>query len=621
MKKEEIKNQLNFWRFCAKVYDIYKPFHRVIFLIFIMMLLTEIVYLINPYIYGKIVDGITSGKPMIYVVILLLISLGISQINNLFGYLRERIELKKMDFEVNRYVAEKTLRKLMDFSIGQHENQNSGIKKSIIDRGQHSLEALAYNVVYDVAPVFLRIIAVITVLLVLAPILGAIVFIGIAVLIGFSIYLNIAFKDGLKKIQDNLHESSKKHSEILRNISLVKTSAKEREIVKEFDAVLESAGDFARKHWTRFISWALLRSSFLYFARFFVMFTGVYLVYKGVYTAGFLITVWSWSNNIFSDFGKISGIHRRLMELYAAIKKYFILLDVESDVKEIKNPVKPEKFSGRIEFKNVYFKYPKREYIVDGKEKNDNGRGSDNRKELKKEIKKDKFILDNINLVIEPGERVAIVGPSGVGKTSLAYLLIRAYDPQEGKILIDGNNLKDLDLENFRSHIGMVQQDVSLFDNTLRYNIAFGIHNKELSGEDLENAAKMACIDKFTHKLENGFNTIIGERGVKLSGGERQRIGIARALVKNPSILIFDEATSSLDTENEALIKKSIEKASKGRTTIIIAHRLSTIKDADKIIVMEKGVIVGEGKHDKLLKTCKTYQRLINNQTVMVGGA
>ncbi|MEW6408209.1 MAG: ATP-binding cassette domain-containing protein, partial [Patescibacteria group bacterium] len=319
--------------------------------------------------------------------------------------------------------------------------------------------------------------------------------------------------------------------------------------------------------------------------------------------------------NAFSDFGRISGMHRRLMELYAAVKKYFILLDVDSDIKELKNPFKPEKFAGRIEFKNVYFKYPKREYIIDEEEKR-------NFHQKPKEIaEKENYVLKNINFVIEPGQRVAIVGPSGVGKTSLAHLLIRAYDPEKGEILIDGNDLKNLDLESFRSAIGIVPQDVSLFDNTLRYNIAFGIREQRVSEERLWRAAKMACVDKFIAGLENGFNTIIGERGIKLSGGERQRVGIARALIKNPSILIFDEATSNLDTENEALIRASIEKASKGRTTIIIAHRLSTIKDADKIIVMEKGKIVGEGTHEELLETCKPYQRLINNQTAIVGGA
>ena len=602
-------NDISFRKFAVRVFNFYKPFKRSVFLVFAIMLLIEVINLANPYIYGKIVDGIVSGKPMVSVIILLLISLGISQINNLFGYLRERVELRKIEYKINRHVADETLRKVFDFSIGQHENQNSGIKKSIIDRGQHSLETLAYEIVYSIAPVFLRVSAVIAALFILAPILGAMVFIGFAILMGFTIYFNNLFWDGYKKIQDDWHEANKKHSEILRNVNLIKTNAGEEKIAKEFDIILKTLGDFSESYWVKFHTWTLSRGALLIIFRFSVMFVGVFLVYKKIYTPGFLITIWSWSNNAFSDFGKISGMNRKIIELYAAVKKYFILLDVESDVKEIQNPIKPEKFAGKIEFKNIYFKYPKREYIKeDGIVQSRKRAGEEH-------------VLKNINFTMEPGQRVAIVGPSGVGKTSLAQLLIRAYDPEKGQILIDSNNLKNLDLGNFRSAIGVVSQDIFLFDNSLRYNIAFGVRGQDASDEQLQQAAKMACLDKFINNLENGFNTIIGERGIKLSGGERQRVGIARALIKNPSILIFDEATSSLDTENEALIRQSIEKASKGRTTIIIAHRLSTIKDADKIIVMEKGKIVGEGKHNELLKTCKTYQRLINSQTVMVGGA
>ncbi len=609
-------NDISFKKFVTRVFNFYKPFKGPVFLVFMMMFLVEAVNLINPYIYGKIVDGIVSGKPIVSVIILLLISLGVSQINNLFGYLRERFELRKIEFKINRHVADETLKKVFDFSIGQHENQNSGIKKSIIDRGQHSLEALAYEIVYDIAPVFLRVGAVIVALFILAPILGAMVFIEFAVLIIFTAYINVIFYDGWKKIQDDWHEANKKHSEILRNVSLVKTNAREREIIKEYDAVLKTLGDFSERFWTKFLSKSHLRTALLHFFHFSVMLVGVFLVYKKIYTPGFLITIWSWSNNAFSDFGKISGMQRKVMELYVAVKKYFILLDVESDVKEINNPVKFEKLSGKIEFKDIYFKYPKREYINENENKKTVKIIESNKRTGKE------YVLKNINLLIEPGQKVAIVGPSGVGKTSLAHLLIRAYDPEKGQILIDGVDLKNLDLKNFRSHIGVASQDISLFDNTLRYNIIFGILNQRaVSEEQLQQVAKMACIDKFISKLENGFDTIIGERGIKLSGGERQRVGIARALIKNPSILIFDEATSSLDTENETLIRASIERASKGRTTIIIAHRLSTIKDADKIIVMEKGKIVGEGKHNELLKTCKTYQRLINSQTVMVGGA
>jgi ABC-type multidrug transport system fused ATPase/permease subunit len=163
-----------------------------------------------------------------------------------------------------------------------------------------------------------------------------------------------------------------------------------------------------------------------------------------------------------------------------------------------------------------------------------------------------------------------------------------------------------------------VPKDVFWFDNTLRYNILFGA-DESATEKELQQAIKMARVDEFLKNMENGLDTLIGERGVKLSGGERQRVGIARALVKNPAILIFDEATSSLDVENEAIIRESIEKASKGRTTIIIAHRLSTIKDADKIIVLEKGRIIGEGKHKDLLKNCEAYNKMIKIQTVIVG--
>lgn len=201
----------------------------------------------------------------------------------------------------------------------------------------------------------------------------------------------------------------------------------------------------------------------------------------------------------------------------------------------------------------------------------------------------------------------------------MIQLLIRAYDPEKGKIMIDGHDLKDLSLNEYRQKLGIVPQDVALFDNTLRYNILFGA-NKEVSNKELKKAVEMARVDEFLGGMENGLDTVIGERGIKLSGGERQRVGIARALVKNPSILIFDEATSSLDVENEAIIRESIEKASKGRTTIIIAHRLSTIKDADKIIVMEKGRIVGQGTHEELLKSNETYRNMIKIQTVIVGG-
>lgn len=476
------------------------------------------------------------------------------------------------------------------------------------------------SLMYDILPGVMHIVVAAIALTFLAPILGLIVWLGVILFLITSAYLNYAFRDGIKKNEDNYHDLNKKHGEILRNATLVKLNAKESEMVKEYDLDRKAADDFGKKLWLRFIVWGVGRGIFSLIARFAVMGVGIYFVYKNVYTPGSLMVFWMWSGTAFSDLYRLANVHRRSIETYVAVKNYFILLEVEPDIKEIENPIVPEKFSGEIRYENVSFQYPKREYIKK-EEKNSEAKKEIEVKKEQKE-KKDKYTLNDINIVIEAGQKVAIVGPSGTGKSTIIQLLVRAYDPDKGNIFIDGNNLKDLKLDNFRSVIGIVPQDIALFDNSLKYNILFGLSDdKNISEERLVEAIKMASLDKFISSLENGSDAIVGEKGVKLSGGERQRVGIARALIKNPSILIFDEATSSLDTENEALIHESIEKASKGRTTIIVAHRLSTVKDADKIIVMEHGQIVGEGKHEELLKTCETYQRLINNQTVIVGWA
>lgn len=610
-KNNQNINTMTLKQFISRVYSIYKPFQAMVWTLFALLFIQEILNLVSPYIYGKIIDGIISGEGIKKVMLLLGISLGVYLINGLtLNYIREFLEVKRLDFDVNREMSQRTLVKMLSFSIGQHENQNSGIKKSVIDKGEHSLTALAYTFIYEILPAILHVLVAVVALSFLAPILGLIVFIGVALYMVVSFYLNNMMRDDLKKHDDMRHLNSKKHNEILRNVSLIEINAKEEKVVSEYNAEMMKADNFAKKLWLKFILFASGRGLISNLAKYSVMAVGIYMVYQKSYTPGSLVIFWSWSNSAFNELGHLSNVHRRLMEMYVAVKNYFILTDVESDIKEIENPITPETIKGEIRFEDVSFKYPQREYVKD----EDEDEGEDNA--IKDKKQKD-YVLNSINIDIEPGKKVAIVGPSGAGKSTLVQMLVRAYDPDKGRILIDGHDLKNLSLKKFRSSLGIVPQDVALFDETLRYNILFGANNV-VSDTELQEAAKMACIDKFISKIEKGFDTIIGERGVKLSGGERQRVGIARALVKNPAILIFDEATSSLDTENEALIRESIEQASKGRTTIIIAHRLSTIKDADKIIVVEGGKIVGEGTHDELLKSCGTYQRLINNQTVVV---
>lgn len=223
-------------------------------------------------------------------------------------------------------------------------------------------------------------------------------------------------------------------------------------------------------------------------------------------------------------------------------------------------------------------------------------------------------MLKNININIQKGETIALVGPSGGGKSTLADLIPRFYDPVEGEVQIDGVSLKDITVESIRAKMGIVSQESILFNDTIFNNIAFG--KPECTLEEVMQAAKVANAHEFIAQMEGGYEAKIGERGTKLSGGQRQRISIARAILKNPDILILDEATSALDSESEKLVQDALTNLMKNRTSIVIAHRLSTIQEADKIYVMQDGEIIEEGKHENLMEKGGVYKKLIEIQSV-----
>lgn len=273
---------------------------------------------------------------------------------------------------------------------------------------------------------------------------------------------------------------------------------------------------------------------------------------------------------------------------FAACSRLFTALSSEES-EDHKTHTKnwPNEFNGRIEFRNVTFTYQ-------------NGEGNTSP------------VLTNLSFTVEPNQKVALVGPTGCGKTTIAKLLLRLYEPQEGTILIDGKNIQDYQLEELRRKIGYVEQDIYLFSQTIRENIAFGQQNA--TQDEIISVAKLAQVDDFVQKFSEEYNTIVGERGTRLSGGEKQRIAIARAFLTNPAILLLDDSVSAIDSETEEKIGRAMDNIIKNRTTLIITHRLYTIRTSDKILVLKHGKIVAEGNHNELYQVSEDYRRIFGKR-------
>ena len=389
-----------------------------------------------------------------------------------------------------------------------------------------------------------------------------------------------------KKVQDQVAESQVIVEETMQGISIVKAFANEwYEIaryngkIKEIVKIAIKGGKY-RGYFASFIIFCLFGAIVA------VVWFGVRLSISGEMSVGQLISFVLYSTFVGASFGGIAELYAQIQKAVGATERVFELL--EEIPEKIKNTLSDsnEKIKGDVSFKKVAFYYPSR-----------------------KEIQVLKEVSFNANF----GQKIAIVGPSGAGKSTIASLLLRFYDINGGEISIDGKNIYDYDLETLRGNMSIVPQDVILFGGTIRENIAYGKPNA--TEDEIIKAAKQANAYQFIKGFPEKFETIVGERGIKLSGGQRQRIAIARALLKNPSILILDEATSSLDSESEKLVQEALEILMEGRTSIIIAHRLSTIRSADQIIVLDDGTIKEQGTHQELIALDNgIYKNLSNLQ-------
>ena len=329
---------------------------------------------------------------------------------------------------------------------------------------------------------------------------------------------------------------------------------------------------------------------------------GGHLAIQGGVTVGTLLAITALLARLYGPLTALSNVRIDVMTSLVSFERVFEVLDLEPMVKNRDNAVVLKTTEPKIEFKNVNFSYPRAEEISLASLES----------AAKAETVQSGQVLRDLSFVAAPGTMTALVGPSGAGKTTISALLPRLYDVTEGSISIDGHDIRDLTLESLRDSIGVVMQDAHLFHETMAENLRYA--KQDATEEEMIQACKSAQIWKLIDSLPNRFETMVGERGHRLSGGEKQRLAIARLLLKSPSVVILDEATAHLDSENEQLVHAALQTALKGRTSIVIAHRLSTVRDADQILVLEKGSIVERGTHDELVAQGGLYSELYNRQ-------
>lgn len=461
-----------------------------------------------------------------------------------------------------------------------YDNQKVGHLLSRITSDLFDISELLHHGPEDLVISVIKIIGSFAILLTVNVRLALIMFAFIPVMVIFAFYYNGKMKTAFVHNREKIADINSQIEDSLAGIRVVKSFANESEEMKKFKAGNDNfvnAKKVSYKYMGIYNSGLGAMTTLVTVA---VIVSGVGMLLSGSVELTDLITFLLYINNFTDPVKKLVSFTEQFQNGYSGFERFLEILSIAPDIADKPDAVNLEDVEGNIEFKNVSFHYEDTAEPV----------------------------LSSINLSVRAGEYIALVGPSGVGKTTLCSLIPRFYEVSEGSVCIDGTDIRDIRLESLRNHIGIVQQDVYLFAGTIMDNIRYG--RPEASDEEVVRAAKRANAHEFIMSFPDGYDTDIGQRGVKLSGGQKQRLSIARVFLKNPPVLIFDEATSALDNESEKVVQNSLESLATNRTTFVIAHRLTTIRNAEKILVLTEEGIAEQGTHEELLKKKGIYESL-----------
>jgi len=551
-----------------------------IILALIFLSLATLVSVYTPFLYGKAVDLVAEGKLVDLNLLWLVIgSYALARLGQVFFDEAKEFVFARVAQRAVRGAALKAFKHMHSLSLTFHLNRQTGGLTRAIDRGAKGIEFLLRFTAFEIVPVIVELFTVGIVLWVTFGFVYAAVTVStVLVYIVYTIKVTewrIAIRRKMNIADEN---ASTKAIDSLLNYETVKYFNAEIVEAERFDAAMKLYEDSAVKARASLSIVNIGQGGIIALGLFIIMGMAGEDIASEKMSIGDFVVVNTFLLQLYLPLNFLGFVYREIRQSLLDMGRMFALVDEKPDIIDKQKAYNLNVHSGKIEFKNISFSYGNRK------------------------------ILKDLSFVVNPGHKVAIVGPTGAGKSTISKLIFRFYDPSSGNIFIDDQCLRDVTQSSLRSNIGVVPQDTVMFNDTIKYNISYSKPGSSMT--EIENVAKLSSIDKFIADLELGYETVVGERGLKLSGGEKQRVAIARALLKNPKIFIFDEATSALDTKTEKLIEKSLKKLSNKNTTLVIAHRLSTVIDADKIIVLENGKIAEQGTHKELLQKNGLYAEM-----------